>query len=282
MLILSVAHINTGMETLELFKEVLRWQRNRYEEQGDWDTELESELIVDLARKTGADNFVDYGVWAGLLAKQIFKRMPDLKDYYAVDAIPIYLELTKEAINDPRLVTVEALIYSDYSKPHKDHFYVDLFNSIGSSGIYTNKTLHMTARHLIEVPAAKPTYVKTFLDQHPELLRENCYVKMDIDGSDVPLMHHYLNRSITTGIKPKVLQFELWGFLIPRIWDVLSSHIIKAGYVLPDFNFRDDNLVWLTVSISEKDWWIIYLTKNPREKITIRSWSDQKIIKQIK
>lgn len=238
-------------KTIEEFQEYLENQVESFYKLGNYNRE--ASYIEKLIRLTNATEFVDFGIWAGLLPKQILSKSKSIKKYIGIDAVELYLDVSKKFINDPRYETRSMLIYDNLSANFKSSFFVDFYNSLDSSSIYTNKTRRLDVPDLIEVPAAKPIHAKHVLTTYPELFSENAYVKMDIDGLDLTMMNCYIDHIIANGKKPKVLQFELWGGQ-PDRWETLKRRLNQCGYKTDGIEISTE-ADCATIAVSTNFWW---------------------------
>lgn len=218
----------------------------------------EVDHITKLINLTGATEFIEYGTWAGLIPKMILERNPQLTKFTGVDAIPLYLELSKEFVNDTRYETIPALIYNDLTIPKIGKFYVDFDDSISSSSFFTDKTEENS--NLIELTTAQPYHARNFLTKRfPGLLNNKSYVMMDLDGIDATFIDCYLDNISLTGIRPKVLQFELWESCF-QYWPEIKEKLLSCNYVVPDniINFSEG---FATVALSDEHWWCYQTSK---------------------
>jgi hypothetical protein len=236
---------------------------------------LEATYMVELAQLAGATRFIDYGPWVGLLARRIFDAYPALVSYVGVDAVPLYLEVARAFVADERFRTVGALLYNQHSADYRHSFFVDPADSVSTSSIYTAKTRHLDAPALLELPAAPAYFVHSFSTHQPALFEPGAYVKIDLDGLDISLMHHYLNVALRSGRRPKVLQFELWSHLRAANWDELAAKIREAGYRLPRADFIAGTEC-VTLAMSRTEFWYWQFFKgtpgSPKRTVFRCSW----------
>jgi hypothetical protein len=208
---------------------------------------------------TGASEFIEYGTWAGLLPKLILEKNPQLTKFVGIDAVPLYLELSKKFVTDPRYETIPVLIYNNLTIPYLETFYVGFDNSIDTSSIFTNRT-ERKHTNLISVPTAQPCHARSFLTKKfPELLNDASYVMMDLDGIDSTFIDCYLDSIILTGIHPKVLQFEIWESCF-QYWPDIKEKLLLCGYNVPN-DLIDINQGLATVAVSNEHWWSYQTSK---------------------
>lgn len=229
--------------------------------------------ITKLLELTEATEFIEYGTWAGLLPKMILERNPQLQKFTGVDAVPLYLEISKKFVSDSRFEILPALIYNDMTIPYLDAFHVGFNDSIESSSLFTNRT-DRRYDNTIVVPTGPLYHARNFLPKRfPKLINDRSYVMMDLDGIDATFIDCYLDEMIRTGIHPKVLQFELWESCHCYFPDI-KKKFESCGYKIPE-DIIDFNKGLATVAISKEHWWSYQTTKEgvePSKDFWKSSW----------
>lgn len=202
----------------------------------------EALTIVKFMRLYGINKVTDIGCFIGALASNI-QKVKKTSEYIAVDAAQVYLDAAQKYANITR--TVHATILSDHLEakyPYKGYFMIDArYPSNCSTQFPTPDKLGMC-----KVPIADKIHPIDFVKQYPELFADDRYVKIDIDGSDMPLVKAVLD----AGHRPAALQFEVWnqgfdsGVRIPE----LVSQLRDAGYFIPPFDFEADGFFMICVT----------------------------------
>ena len=259
------------------FKKTILKQTNNFYNNGiTYRKEVEN--ISRLINLTNATEFLDFGTWSGLLAKLVLESNSSISNYTGIDAVPLYLEISKEFVSDIRYNTFPALLYSLHTAKFLNSFYTIKDDSLNTSSLWTwrlSDFLNYDRDNLLKLDTATPYTPEEFLNRFPQFLNPNAYVKIDIDGVDVRLTRAYLNKMITTGIHPKVIQFELWKIHFPD-WPELKEKLIQCGYSLPNWEPTEERGL-VTIALSKSGWWFCEEAKkdsNATNTIWKNSWSD--------
>ncbi len=252
------------MPNLEKFIKHVEQQCNLLYQQQHGINEIDH--ITKLLTLVGASEFIEYGTWAGLVPKMILEKNPQLTTFIGIDAVPLYLELSKKFVTDTRYTTIPALIYNDLTIPYLETFYVGFDNSIDTSSIFTNRTERKHTQ-VIAVPTAQPYHARNFLTKRfPKLLNDASYVMMDLDGIDLTLIDCYLDQMLLTGIRPKVLQFEIWESCF-QYWPDVKEKLLLCGYTVSN-DLIDTNKGLATIAVANKHWWSYQTSKKDTTPIT--------------
>jgi hypothetical protein len=188
-------------------------------------------LMVEMAKKEGVSDYVDFGSHSGRLARKIFDFHPDLKSYTGIEAIPVYVKHSIEFVNECRFSVIPALLTDKLTEALKNNFTVDLADPFNSSSLYTsvfNKPCRLPAR----ISTADAISVRGFVNGHPQLFADHVFVSSDIDGLDTSLVGEVL-----LNFKPKIIQFECWKFFY-RQFSEIRKNLTARGYKLPEENFE--------------------------------------------
>lgn len=246
--------IYTDREKLEFVASALKIQNERVKLGQVF--KQEAEMIVGLAKKVSALTITDLGCWTGLLASEIFALWPELKNYHAVDAVPMFIEFAKKQLEGkPVDFTGVTLVPRLANLPEVASIKVSPFDTLNTASIYTGRV--PSKQVLIELPVFSNSYITPFVTDHREFFSDDSYVKIDLDGVDIAVVETILAQDL----HPCVIQFEVWKMFYDKGLASLRPELEKYGYVWPDIDYT----VYKHFSIAltrGSGWWFVGYTPN--------------------
>lgn len=213
----------------------------------------EAQHIAKLAGLAKAKTVTDMGCWVGLLAEEVFKEMPKLQKYYAVDAVPLFIEVAKEKLKGKPVEFIAKTLVPRLGKIQEvPVMNIVPFDTLNTSSIYTGRTIKTDAK-FTALPAAENTFITPFVQEHADtLFAPSSYVKIDLDGVDLALVDTILSNDC----KPAVIQFECWKFYYKRGLGQLIAKLKAAGYAWPD-DFKPEDYNHFSMAVGKKHWWAV-------------------------
>ena len=220
----------------------------------------EAELITALAKKTGAIAVSDFGCWTGILAVEIFKAWPELKTYRAVEAVPLFVEFAKDQLKDHPVEFIGAtLVPRLLNLPEVTHLSVNPFDTLNTASIFTTKKM---VDMLVKIPVYPNTSITPFVQTHPELFKDDVYVKIDLDGVDIATVETVLSQKQS----PAVIQFEVWKYFYDKGLPDLIDSLNADGYRWPsDLDYK--KYTHFSIALSRgHGWWFVGYSPNPYDE----------------
>lgn len=200
-------------------------------------------------------NLVDIGCWTGVLSYKFRKEFTP-NQHYVIDAVPVYLYLTKKLFQTVSLssdINVLEMTIVDEGSNKPSYFLVDIEDAVNTSNFIAKPP---SEKPLFNLPIAPAISCNRALLQIVDVLSNDCYLKMDIDGFDYSLIEAMLS----INLYPRVLHFEARLFNVSevnRLGNILDS-LKSVGYKVPELSTLTTNKL-VTIITSRHDFHVIKL-----------------------
>ena len=215
--------------------------------------DAEAQAAKELYDEENCDVFVDLGSWLGVLSYK-FKKTINPETLYILDAIPLYLRMTRnlflrEQIEE-NVFLGEMCVVTDPEK-FNDRFEVNISDSIQTSTILPQPQLKN--KIIVSIPTAPAITPLTASNRLFSLYKNNGYLKLDIDGMDCSLV----NAVLDLDTPPKVIHFE--GLIDKdkrrEEFRTTLKKLKEHGFAVPDDTTVFESGYIMVVLMSSKSAW---------------------------
>jgi len=228
----------------------------------------EAVYINYLLNQNNLDTVIDFGCNLGNLAHKILTNT-SIKTYYGIDAIPEYLILCKDFVNDDRFIPIDGYITNNQNP--KEYFSIDLDNLVA-----TSTELHTELGYNAKLSQAISPI--DWVSRYLSLFHSNVYCKIDIDvknGEDIDLLDLILDTKIG-GIQVELNADNYDKFISLNI----PEKLINLNFLFPENFFNQYNKkIFVNLAVTKNSWWyqlaVPDSSKRNFELTSVSSWGDQ-------
>ena len=221
--------------------------------------DAEAQAAKELYDAENCEVFIDLGSWVGVLSYK-FKKIVNPKTLYILDAVPLYLRMTRnlflrEQIEDN--VFLEEMCVVPNPEKFNNRFEINISDSIQTSTILPQPQLKN--KIIVSVPTTSAITMFSAGIRLSSLYKNNGYMKLDIDGMDCSLVNAILDLKT----QPKVIHFEgLIDISIRREEFRLTLKKLKEqGFSVPtDSLVFESDYVMVVLITSKSDWRLLTYT----------------------
>jgi hypothetical protein len=213
----------------------------------------ESRYIKQTCLLLGCDNIIDFGSWCGVLAENILSQDIELQNYHLVDCVPLYMDIALDRLaNYDQSITYELVTLLPKTTINlPQDILVNREDTLNTSSIYSQYFVKQSVKSDdYRVPIADPVIVDSYIRDNLGRFTDKTYVKIDLDGVDLPLVDSILDNQLTPG----AIHFEVWHPFKHRSTK-LFERLGKLGYSIPlaDLTWHKN----FSVSVGRSYWWAV-------------------------
>lgn len=218
--------------------------------------DVQTSILEEFFVNNNCSQLVDIGCWLGVLGYKLYEKIKP-KNLILIDALPIYLSLTKdlftEKYKDSDIILGEMCIHSEPDK-FEHYFRLDIENTINTSNLLPKKN-QLRKKIVVGVPTATAVTPSEAAYIFKYYLKKDAALKIDLDTMDYFLIRAMLER----GFCPSVINFENLVLIENGLNKFNNSlNLLKQfGYKVPEIQIPSNQYAMYDFFTSKTDWKIM-------------------------
>lgn len=221
--------------------------------------DAEAQAAKELYDAENCEVFIDLGSWVGVLSYK-FKKIVNPKTLYILDAVPLYLRMTRNLFLREKIeenVFLEEMCIVPNPEKFNNRFNINISDSIQTSTILPQPQLKN--KIIVSVPTTEAITPFNAGIKLSSLYKNNGYLKLDIDGMDCALV----NAVLSLKMQPKVIHFE--GLIDKdhrrEEFRTTLKKLKENGFSIPDDSIIfDSGFIMVVVITSKYNWRLLTYT----------------------